>query len=121
MTSSVQVAIRLEQKVRILAWFDHANLIASRRPGVDLLGTVERVQEVAGDVTVWVRVDGVDGIFTFKLSDLEADGLSPRPDPPVTLASRSGDSPAATSRAGGTAGFLGEATERKQECRRSTR
>jgi hypothetical protein len=67
------------QRVRILAWFDPVALVTSHRPGVDFLGTVQRVHETAGDATVWISVDGVGGSYAFRPGDLEA--IGPASDP----------------------------------------
>jgi hypothetical protein len=63
--------IRSNDRVRILAWYDHAGLVAARRPGVDFVGTIIRVHEVAGSSILSVEVDGVEGTFAFRPGDVE--------------------------------------------------
>jgi hypothetical protein len=65
------VLMRSNDRVRILAWYDHAGLVAARRPGVDFVGTIIRVHEVAGSVILSVEVDGVEGTFDFRPGDVE--------------------------------------------------
>lgn len=86
MKSDARREVRLGQRVRILAWFDHVALVASHRPGVDFVGTVQRVHETAGDATLWISVDGVGGSFSFRPGDLEAIGPTPDPAPPAVEA-----------------------------------
>jgi hypothetical protein len=62
---------RTNDRVRILAWYDHAGLVAAHRPGVDFVGTIIRVHEVAGSVILSVDVDGVEGTFAFRRGDVE--------------------------------------------------
>jgi hypothetical protein len=42
-------------------------------PGVDFVGTITRVHEVAGGVILSVKVDGVEGTFAFRPGDLVRD------------------------------------------------
>jgi hypothetical protein len=63
--------MRSNDRLRILAWYDHARLVAARRPGVDFVGTIICVHEVAGSVILSVEVDGVEGTFTFRPGDVE--------------------------------------------------
>ena len=63
--------IRANDRVRILAWYDHPGLVAARRPGAHFVGTIIHVHEVAGSVTLSVKVDGVEGIFAFRPGDVE--------------------------------------------------
>jgi hypothetical protein len=65
------VLMRSNDRLRILAWYDHAGLVAARRPGVDFVGTIIRVHEVAGSAILSVEVDGVEGIFDFRPGDVE--------------------------------------------------
>jgi hypothetical protein len=63
--------MRANDRLRILAWYDHAGLVAARRPGVEFVGTIIRVHEVAGSVILSVEVDGVEGTFDFRSGDVE--------------------------------------------------
>jgi hypothetical protein len=63
--------MRANDRLRILAWYDHAGLVAAHRPGGDFVGTIIRVHEVAGGVILSVKVDGVEGTFTFRPGDVE--------------------------------------------------
>jgi hypothetical protein len=63
--------MRANDRLRILAWYDHAGLVAARRPGVEFVGTIIRVHEVAGSVILSVEVDGVEGTFDFRTGDVE--------------------------------------------------
>jgi hypothetical protein len=63
--------MRSNDRLRILAWYDHAGLVAARRPRVDFVGTIIRVHEVAGSVILSVEVDGVEGTFDFRPGDVE--------------------------------------------------
>jgi hypothetical protein len=63
--------MRANDRLRILAWYDHADLVSAHRPGIDLVGTIIRVHEVAGSVILSVEVDGVEGIFAFRPGDVE--------------------------------------------------
>jgi hypothetical protein len=63
--------MRANDRLRILTWYDHAGLVAARRPGVDFVGTIIRVHEVAGSAILSVEVDGVEGTFDFRRGDVE--------------------------------------------------
>jgi hypothetical protein len=62
---------RTNDRVRILAWYDHPGLVAARRRGAHFVGTIIQVHEVAGSVTLSVKVDGVEGTFAFRAGDVE--------------------------------------------------
>jgi len=79
MGSSEKSLFQPNTRVRILSWFDHAALIAIHRPGVELLGTVVRVQGAIGDAIVFVQVDGVGQILALRSSDIE--GVDPLRNP----------------------------------------
>jgi hypothetical protein len=64
--------MRANDRLRILAWYDHAGLVAAHRPGVDFVGTIIRLHEVAGSVVLSVEVDGVEGTFAFRPGDVES-------------------------------------------------
>ena len=63
--------IRSNDRVRILAWYDHAGLVAAHRPEAPFVGTIIHVHEVAGSVILSVKVDGVEGTFAFRSDDVE--------------------------------------------------
>jgi hypothetical protein len=63
--------MRANDRLRILAWYDHAALVAAHRPQVDFVGTIIRVHEVVGSVILSVAVDGVEGTFAFRPGDVE--------------------------------------------------
>jgi hypothetical protein len=63
--------MRANDRLRILAWYDHAGLVAAHRPGVDYVGTIIHVHEVAGGVILSVKVDGVEGTLAFRPGDVE--------------------------------------------------
>jgi hypothetical protein len=65
------IAMRVDTRVRVLSWYDHAALIGVRRHGAEVVGTVVRIDEVASGLILSVRVDGVDGIFIFSRGDIE--------------------------------------------------
>ena len=61
----------LGRRVKVLAWYDHVQLIAARPKG-DLVGTVSHVTDYPGDVSVTVQIDGPDEKeCTLKLGDVE--------------------------------------------------
>ncbi len=53
--------MRANDRLRILAWYDHAGLVAAHRPAVDFVGTIIRVHDVAGGVILSVKVTGSKG------------------------------------------------------------
>jgi hypothetical protein len=61
------------RRVRIIAWYDHAPLVAAHRwppaPGTGPEGTVTQLDEVTGHVGV--LVEGVDRVFLLQLGDVE--------------------------------------------------
>jgi hypothetical protein len=63
--------MQASDRLRILAWYDHAGLVAAHRPGVDFIGTISHVHEVAGSVILSVQVDGVEGTFAFRPGDVQ--------------------------------------------------
>jgi hypothetical protein len=64
-------SMRANDRLRILAWYDHPGLVAAHRPGVDFVGTIVRVHVVADSVILSVEVDGVEGAFNFRPGDVE--------------------------------------------------
>ena len=59
------------RRVRVLAWYDHAPLIAAYRKPSRPEGTITHVNGLVGDATVSVSIDGHVGTDTFKWGDVE--------------------------------------------------
>ena len=59
------------RRVRILAWYDNARLIAVHRKPALPEGTITEVNGHVGDPSVTVEVEGLGGTHTFHLGDLE--------------------------------------------------
>ena len=59
------------RRVRVLAWYDHAPLIAAYLKPDRHEGTITHVNGVSGATAVSVQIDGHGGVYTFKLSDVE--------------------------------------------------
>jgi hypothetical protein len=58
-------------RVRVLAWYDHAPLIAAYRKPALPEGTITHVNGLVGEAAVSVQIDGQVGTYTFKLGDVE--------------------------------------------------
>jgi len=58
-------------RVRVIAWYDDAHLVAAFRTPSEPQGTITEVEGHCGEPSVSVRIDGLDGTFTFKLGDVE--------------------------------------------------
>ncbi len=111
--------IGIQHRVRILTWFDHVALVVRHRPGVDVLGTIVRVQEYAGNISVSVCVDGVDGTFVFRPSDVEMVG--PCAGSSVEASSQALDPTSGTTQTRGTEGRRGDAAGCQSQRQNSTR
>ena len=59
------------RRVRVIAWYDHAPLIAASRKPARPEGTITHVNGVTGEPAVSVQIDGQGGAYTFKLGDVE--------------------------------------------------
>jgi hypothetical protein len=59
------------RRVRVIAWYDHAQLIAAYRRPSRPEGTITHVNGLIGEAAVSVQIDGQGGVYTFKLSDVE--------------------------------------------------
>jgi hypothetical protein len=59
------------RRVRILAWYDNARLIAAHRKLALPEGTITEVNGHVGDALVSVEIEGLGGTHTFHLADLE--------------------------------------------------
>jgi hypothetical protein len=59
------------RRVRVMAWYDHAGLIADYRRSALPEGTITHVNGLIGEPAVSVRIDEPGGVYTFKLSDVE--------------------------------------------------
>ena len=59
------------RRVRVMAWYDHARLIADYRSSALPEGTITHVNGIIGEPAVSVQIDEPGGVYTFKLSDVE--------------------------------------------------
>jgi hypothetical protein len=59
------------RRVRVLAWYDHAQLIAAHRGPSRPEGTITHVNGLVGDPAVSVQIDEEGGVYTLKLADVE--------------------------------------------------
>jgi hypothetical protein len=59
------------RRVRVMAWYDHAPLIAAYRKPDWPEGTITHVNGLVGEAAVAVQIDGQVGTYTFKLGDVE--------------------------------------------------
>ena len=59
------------RRVRVMAWYDHAQLIAAHRRADRPEGTITHVNGRIGEAAVSVRIDQQGGVYDFKLSDVE--------------------------------------------------
>jgi hypothetical protein len=59
------------RRVRVMAWYDHAQLIAAYRRPARPEGTITHVNGLIGEAAVSVQIDEQGGVYTFKLSDVE--------------------------------------------------
>ena len=59
------------RRVRVIAWYDHAQLIAAYRTPSRPEGTITHVNSLIGEAAVSVQIDEQGGLYTFKLSDVE--------------------------------------------------
>ena len=60
------------RRVRVLAWYDYAPLIAACGKPVRPEGTITHVSGLSSDAAVSVQLDRhAGGFYTFKLSDVE--------------------------------------------------
>ena len=67
MTSTTELVGR---RVRVLAWYDHARLIAAYRRLAPPEGTITQVSGLSSEALVSVQIDGQGGVYTFQLSDV---------------------------------------------------
>jgi hypothetical protein len=58
------------RRVRVIAWYDHAQLIAAYRKPARPEGTITHVAGIV-EAAVSVQIDEQGGAYTFKLSDVE--------------------------------------------------
>jgi hypothetical protein len=58
------------RRVRVIAWYDHAPLIAAYRKPARPEGTITHVAGIV-EAAVSVQIDEQGGAYTFKLSDVE--------------------------------------------------
>ena len=59
------------RRVRVMAWYDHARLIAAYRSSALPEGTITHVSGLVGERAVSVLLDEPGGVYTFKLGDVE--------------------------------------------------
>jgi hypothetical protein len=59
------------RRVRVMAWYDHARLIAAYRKPARPEGTITHVNGLIGEAAVSVQIDEQVGLYTFALSDVE--------------------------------------------------
>ena len=59
------------RRVRVLAWYDHARLVAALRSPAPPQGTITEVRGHCGEPSVSVRIAGLGGTYDFKLNDVE--------------------------------------------------
>lgn len=64
MTSTTELVGR---RVRVLAWYDHARLIAAYRRPAPPEGTITHVSGLSSEAMASVQIDGHGGVYTLKL------------------------------------------------------
>ena len=69
------------RRVRVVAWYDHARLIAAYRKPSQPEGTITQVHDYGGEPAVSVRMDVLGETYTLPLSDVEV--LRPRREGPA--------------------------------------
>jgi hypothetical protein len=62
------------RRVRVIAWYDNARLIAAHRKAALPEGIITEVTSHVGDASLLVEIEGLGGTHTFKLADV---GLLP--------------------------------------------
>jgi hypothetical protein len=65
----------LGRRVRVIAWYDHAPLIAAYRKAARPEGTITHVNSLSGEAAVSVPIDGQVGTYTFKLGIINQIGV----------------------------------------------
>ena len=59
----------LGRRVKVVAWYDHPQLIAAHRQQTHPEGTVTHINDFTGELSV--RVDEPDCVYRFRLDDVE--------------------------------------------------
>jgi hypothetical protein len=59
----------LGRRVKVVAWFDHPQLIAAHRRLTYLLGTVMHINDITGELSV--HVEETDRVYHLKPEDIE--------------------------------------------------
>ena len=65
------------RRVRVIAWYDHARLIAAHRKPVLPEGTITQVSNHVGDTSVTVEIEESGETVTIHLADVELLPLEP--------------------------------------------